>query len=143
MSTSAERMREAKRTKEIERSTEEALRDTFNLASQKLINQFMAQVMAGSIVIDDVADLTRLFQIYGQINNINQLSNEGGGTLPAMSSGQKEIIQGVIPTEKSVIDGEEADVVSLDELAEMSDEDIEKMLESKELQMNQENEATF
>ena len=63
----------------MERTSEQRLRDTFNNASLTLINQFMAKVMAGSIDIDDVGDLTRLFQIYMQINNINAGMQEGTG----------------------------------------------------------------
>ena len=103
----------------------------------------MAKVMAGSIDIDDVGDLTRLFQIYMQINNINAGMQEGTGQLPALSATQKDIIADKVSTEKATIDGEEEEVVSLEELAKLSDEEIDKMLLDKEIQMNKENEATF
>ena len=139
----ADRLRENQHKKKVERTSEEILRDTFNEASTTLINQFMAQVLAGSIHIDDVADLTRLFQIYMQINNINQGIGDGQGTLPSLPMGQKDIIESVIETNKAVIAGEEEDVISLSDLAELTDEQVDKMLEQKEVQMNQENEATF
>lgn len=139
----ADRLRDSKEKKKLNRTTEETLRDTFNEASTTLINQFMAQVISGSIQIDDVADLTRLFQIYLQINNINQGVGDGNGTLPSLPNGQKEIISSVLETEKVSIDGEVEEVISLEELAKLSDEEVDKMLAQKEIQMNQENEATF
>lgn len=139
----ADRLRENQHKRKLERSSEEILRDTFNEASTTLINQFMAQVLAGSIQIDDVADLTRLFQIYMQINNINQGVGDGQGTLPSLPVGQKNIIESVIETRKETVSGEVEDIISLDELAELTDEQVDKMLEQKEIQMNQENEGTF
>ncbi|QPI18394.1 hypothetical protein [Enterococcus phage EFGrNG] len=139
----ADRIKENAEQKKMERTSEQRLRDTFNNASLTLINQFMAKVMAGSIDIDDVGDLTRLFQIYMQINNINAGMQEGTGQLPALSATQKDIIADKVSTEKATIDGEEEEVVSLEELAKLSDEEIDKMLLDKEIQMNKENEATF
>lgn len=65
-----ERLEENTKKKKLERTSEEKLRDTFNEASTTLINQYMAKVQAGAIEISDVGDLTRLFQIYMQINKI-------------------------------------------------------------------------
>ena len=120
----ADRIRENAEQKKLERTPEQRLRDTFNTASLTLINQFMAKVMAGSIDIDDVGDLTRLFQIYMQINNINDGMQDGTGQLPALSATQKEIITDKIATERVTIDGEEDEIISLDELTKLSDEEI-------------------
>lgn len=139
----AERLAENARRKKIERTSEEKLRDTFNDASTTLINQFMAKVMAGAIQIDDVGDLTRLFSIYMQINQIDAMSGDGNGTLPALSSGQKDIISETIETESTEVNGEEQEVISLVDLAGMDDKTIDKMLLEKEVEMNKENEATF
>lgn len=138
-----ERLEENARKKKLERTSEEQLRDTFNEASTTLINQYMAKVQAGAIEITDVGDLTRLFQIYMQINKIDSMAGEGNGTLPALPSGQKDIIANSIETNKADINGEEEEVISLVDLAGMDEETIDKMLAEKELQMNKENEATF
>ena len=68
---------------------------------------------------------------------------EGTGQLPALSATQKDIIADKVSTENATIDGEEEEVVSLEELAKLSDEEIDKMLLDKEIQMNKENEVTF
>lgn len=138
-----ERLEENAKKKKLERTSEEKLRDTFNEASTTLINQYMAKVQAGAIEISDVGDLTRLFQIYMQINKIDSMAGEGNGTLPALPSGQKEIISSYIETSKADINGEEEEVISLVDLAGMDEETIDKMLVEKEIQMNKENEATF
>lgn len=138
-----ERLEENARKKKLERTSEEQLRDTFNEASTTLINQYMAKVQAGAIEISDVGDLTRLFQIYMQINKIDSMAGEGNGTLPALPSGQKEVISSYIETSKADINGEEEEVISLVDLAGMDEETIDKMLVEKEIQMNKENEATF
>lgn len=138
-----ERLEENAKKKKLERTSEEKLRDTFNEASTTLINQYMAKVQAGAIEISDVGDLTRLFQIYMQINKIDSMAGEGNGTLPSLPSGQKEIISSYIETSKADINGEEEEVISLVDLAGMDEETIDKMLVEKEIQMNKENEATF
>ena len=138
-----ERLEENAKKKKLERTSEEKLRDTFNEASTTLINQYMAKVQAGAIEISDVGDLTRLFQIYMQINKIDSMAGEGNGTLPALPSGQKEVISSYIETSKADINGEEEEVISLVDLAGMDEETIDKMLVEKEIQMNKENEATF
>lgn len=138
-----ERLEENTKKKKLERTSEEKLRDTFNEASTTLINQYMAKVQAGAIEISDVGDLTRLFQIYMQINKIDSMAGEGNGTLPALPSGQKEVISSYIETSKADINCEEEEVISLVDLAGMDEETIDKMLVEKEIQMNKENEATF
>lgn len=139
----ADRLKDNAKQKKLERTPEQQLRDTFNQASIKLINQFMANVASGALEIDDVADLTRLFQIYLQVNNINDGMQEGTGTLPALSSEHKDIISEKVNTEKIIKDGEEEEVISLDDLANLPDDQLEEVLLSRELQMNKENEATF
>nr|DAI05676.1 MAG TPA: hypothetical protein [Herelleviridae sp.] len=139
----ADRLKDNAEQKKLERTPEQKLRDTFNVASTTLINQFMAKVTAGAVEIDDVGDLTRLFQIYTQINNINDGMQEGTGSLPALTSTQKNIISATIPTETVEVNGEEEEILSLDELAELSDAQLEKALLDREIQMNKENEATF
>lgn len=137
----ADRLKEDVSKKKIEQSSEETLRNTFNEASSKLINQFMADVLSGSIKIDDVGDLSRLFQIYMSVNDINE--NQGaGGTLPELSSGQKELFGSHIETTKTENeDGEEEETINLSDLEGLEDDSIDKMLQDRELEMNKENEG--
>ncbi|CAD0299559.1 hypothetical protein [Enterococcus phage vB_EfaH_149] len=139
----ADRLKDNAKQKKLERTPEQQLRDTFNQASIKLINQFMANVTSGAIEVDDIADLTRLFQIYLQVNNINDGMQEGTGTLPALTSEHKDIISEKVSTEKIIKDGEEEELISLDELASLPDDQLEEVLFNRELQMNRENEVTF
>lgn len=139
----ADRLKDNAKQKKLERTPEQQLRDTFNQASIKLINQFMANVTSGAIEVDDIADLTRLFQIYLQVNNINDGMQEGTGTLPALTSEHKDIISEKVSTEKIIKDGEEEELISLDELASLPDDQLEEILVNRELQMNRENEVTF
>ncbi|UQT00038.1 hypothetical protein NGDEOPKE_00089 [Enterococcus phage vB_OCPT_Carl] len=139
----ADRLKDNAKQKKLERTPEQQLRDTFNQASIKLINQFMANVTSGAIEVDDIADLTRLFQIYLQVNNINDGMQEGTGTLPALTSEHKDIISEKVSTEKIIKDGEEEELISLDELASLPDDQLEEVLVNRELQMNRENEVTF
>lgn len=139
----ADRLKDNAKQKKLERTPEQQLRDTFNQASIKLINQFMANVTSGAIEVDDIADLTRLFQIYLQVNNINDGMQEGTGTLPALTPEHKDIISEKVSTEKIIKDGEEEELISLDELASLPDDQLEEVLVNRELQMNRENEATF
>lgn len=139
----SERMKEREQELRKNQTSEENLRDTFNNASRTLINQFMAEVLSGSIQIDDVADLSRLFQIYTQINNINEMG-DGSGTLPQLSPGQKNIINQNLETQtRENNDGEEEEVVSLEDLSQMADDQLDQMLNAREVEMNKENEVTF
>ena len=135
----ADRLKDNAKQKKLERTPEQQLRDTFNQASIK----FMANVTSGAIEVDDIADLTRLFQIYLQVNNINDGMQEGTGTLPALTSEHKDIISEKVSTEKIIKDGEEEELISLDELASLPDDQLEEVLVNRELQMNRENEVTF
>lgn len=139
----ADRMKD--REKEINRkkTSEENLRDTFNDSAKTLIMQFMAEVKSGSIQIDDVADLSRLFQIYSQVNDLNELGS-GQGSFPQLSTGQRKIMNESMETKtRENNDGEEEEVVSLESLEDMTDEQIDEMLKSREVEMNKENEASF
>lgn len=124
-------------------SSEEQLRDTFNNASKLLINRFMQDVLSGDKEIESTADLARLFSIYLQVNGINEGMSGAEGALPEISPGRLEILEEVLPTSKTVVEGEEETIVDLDKLADISAEELAVMLSKTEEQMNLENEATF
>lgn len=126
-----------------ERDDKTALADAFNGASLKLIKQFIANVDSGAVVIDDVADLSRLMNIYLEINNVG--NGEGGtGTLPSVTPKQKEVFEEEnIVVSKVADDGEEEDYIDLEALSEMSTEDVAKMLMKREEQVNNDNEGAF
>lgn len=140
----ADRLKKNEERKSRENSTEEALRNTFNESTTKLINQFMADVNSGSIKIEDVGDLTRLFQIYLQVNNIDNMAEGNNGTFPELSSGQREIFEKHVAVGKEEDEeGEEEETISLTDLESADDSTIDKMLQERELEMNKENEGSF
>lgn len=139
----ADRMKDREKEINQKKTSEENLRDTFNDSAKTLIMQFMAEVKSGSIQIDDVADLSRLFQIYSQVNDLNELGS-GQGSLPQLSPGQRKIMNESMETKtRENNDGEEEEVVSLESLENMADEQIDEMLKSREVEMNKENEESF
>lgn len=132
-----------KRKKQKNASSEERLRDTFNEASEMLINRFMGEVLSGSRELESTADLARLFNIYMQVNDLNTGDSMGDGMLPEISPSKLNIIEETMPTSKTIVDGEEETVIDLNEVAELSAEDIAKMLMDTEEEMNKQNEGTF
>lgn len=123
-------------------NSKDQLVDSFNDATLMLIKQFIGNVQSGAVSIDDTADVMRLFQIFEKINDI-QTGDNGTGTLPAMTGVQKELMEDVVKTEKKIINGEEEDVVDLEELSKLSVEDITKMMNQREVQVNRDNEGMF
>lgn len=139
----ADRLREDDKDRKENRTSDEKLRDTFNETSNYLIKKFLAEAQSGAIAITDVADITRLFQIYLQVNQINDMASAGSGSLPALSSGQKDLIAQSLETTKVESNGVEEEVISLADIEAMDDEELDGLLKERELLMNQENEKAF
>lgn len=125
-------------------SSEEELREMFNDTSVRLVKKFLADALAGDIPMESTADLTRLMQIYTQINNINMGADGVQGTLPEISLAQKEAFSDNLTVTKGVsAEGDEVDLIDLDELAELDAEEIDNMLITREAIINKENEGAF
>lgn len=125
-------------------SSEEELREMFNDTSVRLVKKFLADALAGDIPMESTADLTRLMQIYTQINNINMGADGVQGALPEISLAQKEAFSDNLTVTKGVsAEGDEVDLIDLDELAELGEEEIDNMLITREAIINKENEGAF
>ena len=103
----------------------------------------MQNVMSGHIQIEDTADLSRLFAIYMQINNINAIESGTSGAIPEISIGQQSVFKEKLDVETETVNGETEDYIDLDDLAELSDEDVSEMMLKRELELNKENEVSF
>lgn len=132
-----------KRKQTNQESTEEKLRNTFNESAEKLIKNFMADVLAGSKEIEDTADLARLFNIYMTINKLNEQGIDGTGSLPEVNPGKLAIYEDSIEMSNKVIDGEEEQTINLDDLEELTEDDVQSMLMKAEEEMNKVNEEAF
>lgn len=125
-------------------TSEEILRENFNEGSLRLINRFMKDIDSGAVRLESISDFSRLFQIYAEVNNISDLGGEGSGTLPALPSQEREVIADALPIHTES-DGENGTVefVDLEALTDMTEEDIQKLLVQKEIDLNKRNEETF
>lgn len=122
-------------------NSKEGLAEAFNGVSLKLIKQFISNVEAGSVQIDDVGDLSRLFNIYRDVNELGT-GEEGTGSLPKMSQMQRD----VLGSDVKLTGGDSEDDVSyvdLEDMMNLDADDIEKMMNKREVQINKENEATL
>lgn len=122
-------------------NSKEGLAEAFNGVSLKLIKQFISNVEAGSVQIDDVGDLSRLFNIYRDVNELGT-GEEGTGALPKMSQMQRD----VLGSDVKLTGGDSEDDVSyvdLEDMMNLDADDIEKMMNKREVQINKENEATL
>ena len=140
----SENVRDNLRKKEKEATSEELLRDAFNKSSIKLINRFMQDISSGNVQLDSVTDLSRLFQIYSEINNIDALSGTGTGSLPALAPAEKQVLNNKLSIEQTTNDdGTASEHISLQDIANLSEEDIAELMVQKELELNKRNEELF
>jgi len=121
-------------------SSRELLAEEFNKATSKLIYEFLREVESGNIRIDDTADIMRLFQIFKEVNDIDNMAGEGTGSLPPLSPKQSSQIKSFVDIEEEEnSDGEEESYINPNSLSELSAEDIGKMMNEREIQMNEDN----
>ena len=127
------------------KSQKDGIADAFNGVTLKLIKKFIAEVDAGSVVLEDISDLNRLFQMYMAINDLNSAEN-GNGTLPTMVPSQKGVFEteGLVKTVKAFNEDEEdQEFIDLEALSKMDASDIQKMMIRREEQVNNDNEGAF
>ena len=126
----------AKKTKD----SKSELLDLFNDTTETLIGKFLKEAKAGNIEISGVTDLMRLFQIYEQVNDIKSMESDGAGRLPALSRGQLDQLEDTVGVVESDNEDDDNTYVDVDELMNLSAEDVQKMLATREAQVNKDNE---
>ena len=126
----------AKKTKD----SKSELLDLFNDTTETLIGKFLKEAKAGNIEISGVTDLMRLFQIYEQVNDIKSMESDGTGRLPALSRGQLDQLEDTVGVVESGNEDDDNTYVDVDELMSLSAEDVQKMLATREAQVNKDNE---
>lgn len=106
--------------------------NNFNQATLKMSEDFLRKAMNGQKEIRDMADFQRLFAMFMQINEL-QNGVQGGGTLPELSLGSKQIID----EELNVSENEDGEgFIDEQALLEMTDEDVRSLLEKKDNEKN-------
>ncbi|AIA64273.1 hypothetical protein [Listeria phage List-36] len=125
------------------KTTGDAVKDEFNDMAMKLLAGFKADVSAGDKKLEDVADMARLLQTFIQVNKEDNGSGGTSTSLPELSNLQQEAITNQIKTESVVSGDKEQELVDLQDLANMTEEDVQRMIMDKEKAMNMENEETF
>lgn len=145
MASVSEELRAKLASAKSNKSQKDGIADAFNGVTLKLIKKFIAEVDAGSVVLEDISDLNRLFQMYMAINDLNSAEN-GNGTLPTMVPSQKGVFEteGLVKTVKAFNEGEEdQEFIDLEALAQMDSTDIQNMMIRREEQVNLDNEGAF
>lgn len=121
-------------------STKDQLADKFNKTATKLIDEFMNEVASGNIRIDDTADMMRLFQIYFEINELNNATGDGTGSLPQLSQRQSKHLRKYVETEEvEAPSGGYEDVIDPESLMNLGEDEIANMIKEREIEMNADN----
>lgn len=128
---------------EPNRSKKEELAELFNTATLKSIKQYIKGVNDGSIVVENVSDMARLVNIYAELNDISYGEGSGEGVLPPVPETQLSYL-GDAKEEKEVVDEEgnisTESVVDLNDIAQLSDEAYEELLNKRADELNVQNE---
>lgn len=128
---------------EPNRSKKEELAELFNTATLKSIKQYIKGVNDGSIVVENVSDMARLVNIYAELNDISYGEGSGEGVLPPVPETQLSYL-GDAKEEKTVIDEDgnisTESVVDLNDIAQLSDEAYEELLNKRADELNVQNE---
>lgn len=128
------------RMEKKEKSSRDQLADKFNKTATLLIDEFMNEVASGNIRIDDTADMMRLFQIYFEINELNDVTGEGSGSLPELSQRQSNHIRKYVETEEvGTPEGGYEDIIDPESLMNLGEEEINDMIKEREIEMNADN----
>ena len=128
---------------EPNRSKKEELAELFNTATLKSIKQYIKGVNDGSIVVENVSDMARLVNIYAELNDISYGEVSGEGVLPPVPETQLSYL-GDVKEEKTVVDEDgnisTESVVDLNDIAQLSDEAYEELLNKRADELNVQNE---
>lgn len=145
MTSISDELRTKLATAKSNRSQKDGIADAFNGVTLKLIKKFIAEVDAGSVQLEDISDLNRLFQMYMAINDLNN-AETGNGMLPTMAPTQKGVFEteGLVKTVKAFNEDEEdQEFIDLEALSKMDATDIQNMMIRREEQVNNDNEGAF
>lgn len=124
------------------KDSKKQLQELFNDSAYSLIQDFMKNVQAGDIRIDNTADLMRLMQIYQEVNNIDD--GGGSGALPTMRKAERDVFDDFIETEiDKNADGEEEYYVKNEDLEKLDEKEIEELMNKRAETLNQLNEEAF
>jgi len=102
--------------------------------------KFIQRLQSGDIPIDNMADLTRVYGMYKEINGITEAmeGKMGQSALPEINMKQDKALEETIQDGKITADEEgRLDVMDL------STEDVAKLLHQFDMAQNKENESAF
>lgn len=124
----------------------ESIAHEFNGVAGDLLAQAVADIKSGKIQIRDTTDLEKVYRIYKDVNNITDgMSDEAGtGALPELNAGQEHVIEQRVKVNTQTETTANGDVkqtktIKLSDLADLSSEDVGKMIQEKEKSQNNEN----
>lgn len=120
--------------------TKQEVANLVNNLTFSMIKDFAKQVKEDGYQMD-TSDLMRLYQMWTDVNNENN-SGDGSGVLPGLTGAESEDIASRLKTETDYDEeGNEITYVSSDDIVNLSQEDIEDMLASREDTLNEKNEG--
>ena len=116
----------------------------FNVSAKKLIDKFMDRVTNGDIELDSVQDMSKIYGIWKDINDLDIDGNSGTGTIPELNMAEEGSIESrlnVVKTTAVDMDGQTSvkKEVNLEDLANLSVEDVNQLLNDRGKVLNDEN----
>lgn len=116
----------------------------FNVSAKKLIDKFMDRVTNGDIELDSVQDMSKIYGIWKDINDLDIDGNSGTGAIPELNMAEEGSIESrlnVVKTTAVDMDGQTSvkKEVNLEDLANLSVEDVNQLLNDRGKVLNDEN----
>ena len=139
----ADKVRDKVNRQKGHKNSKDEVKDAFNETTLKLIKQFSDNVEMGAVEITDVNDVARLYNIFLNINDLDQ-GEEGAGKLPGLPRSQAEVFGEAVTTiESEEEDGEIKDYINEGEFSKLTAEDVERLMLEREQAVNDTNEGAF
>lgn len=118
----------------------------FNGVAGDLLAKAIGDIKSGKIEIRDTTDLEKVYRIFKDVNQITDGINgsDGEGALPELNAGQEHVIEQRVKVNTQTETTANGDVkqtktIKLSDLADLSSEDVGKMIQEKEKTQNNEN----
>ena len=118
----------------------------FNGVASDLLTKAINDIKNGKIQIRDTTDLEKVYRIFKDVNEITDgLSGEGGeGALPELNAGQEHVIEQRVKVHVATDTNSDGSItqkktIKLSDIADMSAEDVGKLIQDKEKEQNNEN----